>query len=335
MPVSSFLRALLLSLLLGLPGLASAGDPLVIAHRGASGYLPEHTLPAATLAHAQGADFLELDLVMTRDGHLVVIHDLTLNTTTNVQEVFPERTGGGSKAWVMDFDLAEIRQLSAHERRGRSGDTAAFPERFPLSRQIFQVPTLEEMLDLVQGLNQTLQREVGVYIEVKGWEAHQSRGLNPVLKLMEVLDRYGYRESTDPVWIQSFDDVALQELRQAGSRLKRVQLLGENNWRMTSTDFDFLKTSEGLQAISGYADGIGPWINQVLTGRSSSGEAQATSLVEEAHSLGLAVHVYTLRQDRLPRYVDTFEELLELLLNQVRVDGVFTDHPDQVVRFLK
>ena len=110
---------------------------LVIANRGASGYLPEHTYSGAVMAFASGADFLELDVVMTKDGHLIVMHDLTLNATTNVEEVFPEKKSKKGKYQVIDFTLNEIKLLKVHERSSRTGMNAAFPQRFPIDYQIF------------------------------------------------------------------------------------------------------------------------------------------------------------------------------------------------------
>src|SRR5690606_38952800 len=116
---------------------AAGGRPLVIAHRGASGYLPEHTLPAKALAHAQGADFLEQDVVASRDGALLVFHDLVLDELTDVAERFPGRARADGLHYVIDFDLAELRTLKAGERRLRGSRDARFPGRFPADRPLF------------------------------------------------------------------------------------------------------------------------------------------------------------------------------------------------------
>ena len=152
---------------------------LVIAHRGASGYLPEHTLGAAVMAYASGADFLELDLVMTKDGHLIVLHDLTLNATTDVGQVFPDRAGKDGKYHAVDFNLHEVKQLKVHERSSRRGTGQAFPERFPIDSKIFGVPNLEEMILLVQGLAKSHGRKMGLYIEIKGHDFHRKHHLDP------------------------------------------------------------------------------------------------------------------------------------------------------------
>ena len=308
---------------------------LVIAHRGASGYLPEHTLESAVLAFAMNADFLELDVVMTRDGHLIVMHDLTLNATTNVDEIFPGRRGADGKYYTMEFSLAEIKKLRVHERSKKRGSGPAFKGRFPNEFLLFEVPTLEEMLQLVNGLKQSHGREMGLYIEIKGANIHRQYKLDPAKKLLATLERYDYREASDPIWIQSFDAEVLKTMRQKHkTRLKLLQLIGENRWRLSATDFDYLKSEAGLNEVAQYADGIGPWMNQVVTGKNISGDLKLTGLVKMAHLRNLKVHPYTLRKDRLPSYAETFEDLLHIFFNLAQVDGVITDFPDQAIKFL-
>ena len=309
---------------------------LIIAHRGASGYLPEHTLESAVLAFAMNADYLELDVVMTRDGHLIVMHDLTLNATTNVDEIFPGRSGINGKYFTMEFSLAEIKKLRVHERSKKRGSGPAFKGRFPHEFLLFEVPTLEEMLQLVNGLKQSHGREMGLYIEIKGAEIHRQYKLDPAKKLLAILERYDLREASDPVWIQSFDAEVLKTLKHKHkTRIKLTQLIGENRWQLSSTDFDYLKTEVGLNEVSEYADGIGPWINHVVTGKNISGDLKLTGLVKMAHLRNLKVHPYTLRKDRLPSYAETFEDLLHIFFNLAQVDGVITDFPDQAIKFLE
>ena len=308
---------------------------LVIAHRGASGYLPEHTLESAVLAFAMNADYLELDVVMTRDGHLIIMHDLTLNATTNVDEIFPDRSGVDGKYHTMEFSLAEIKKLRVHERSKKRGSGPAFKGRFPHQSLLFEVPTLEEMLQLVNGLKQSHGREMGLYIEIKGAEIHRQYKLNPAKKLLAILERYDFREASDPVWIQSFDAEVLKTLKHKHkTRIKLTQLIGENRWRLSSTDFNYLKTEVGLDEVAGYADGIGPWMNHIVTGKNISGDLKLTGLVKMAHLRNLKVHPYTLRKDRLPGYAETFEDLLHIFFNLAQVDGVITDFPDQAIKFL-
>ena len=119
------------------------------------------------------------------------------------------------------------------------------------------------------------------------------------------------------------------------TRIKLVQLLGENRWRLSDTDFSYLKTEEGMKEVSEYADGIGPWMNQLVTGVDFSGKAQITDLLKIARNNDLLIHPYTFRADRLPSYTSSFDELLDLFFQEVGVDGIFTDHPDQAVRYLE
>ena len=311
-------------------------EKLVIAHRGASGYIPEHTLESSVLAYAMKADYLELDVVMTSDRHLIIMHDLTLNGTTNVDEIFPNRSGTNGKHFTMEFSLAEVKRLRVHERSNKRGSGPAFIGRFPYESSIFEVPTLEEILKLVKGLKKSHGRTMGLYIEIKGAEIHRKYNLDPVTDLLAILERYGYLEAADPIWIQSFDVEVLKTMRyKHKTRLKLSQLIGENSWRISETDFDYLKTKSGLQEVAGYADGIGPWMHNVLTGKDLAGNLKLTGIVSIAHQLNLKVHPFTLRKDRLPDYVETFEDLLDVFFNDVQVDGVFTDFPDQAIEYLE
>ena len=309
---------------------------LVIAHRGASGYLPEHTYSGAVMAFASGADFLELDVVMTKDGHLIVMHDLTLNATTNVEEVFPEKNNKKGKSQVIDFTLNEIKLLKVHERSSRTGKNLAFPQRFPIDYQLFEIPTLDNMINLVKGLSKSSGRIMGLYIEIKAPEFHKKHNKDPASTLLKLLNHHGFTESTDPVFIQSFDSKTLKKLRyKHKTRLRLIQLIGENHWRLSDTDFTYLKSDKGLNEVSKYAEGIGPWMNQLVTGVDFFGNFQTTNLVKNARRKDLLIHPYTFRADRLPDYVTTFDELLNIFLNDVGVDGVFTDFPDLVVSFLE
>ena len=309
---------------------------LVIAHRGASGYLPEHTYSGAVMAFASGADFLELDVVMTKDGHLIVMHDLTLNATTNVEEVFPEKNNKKGKSQVIDFTLNEIKLLKVHERSSRTGKNAAFPQRFPIDYQLFEIPTLDNMINLVKGLSKSSGRIMGLYIEIKAPEFHKKHNKDPASTLLKMLKHHGFKEATDPVFIQSFDSKTLKKLRyQHKTQLRLIQLIGENHWRLSDTDFTYLKSEKGLNEVSKYADGIGPWMNQLVTGVDLSGNFQITNLVKNARRKDLLIHSYTFRADRLPDYVSNFDELLDIFLNEVGVDGIFTDFPDLVVSYLE
>ncbi len=296
------------------------GGKVVIAHRGASGYLPEHTLPAYTLAYAMGVDFIEPDLVMTRDEALIALHDIHLEATTDVEEIFPERARSDGSWYASDFSLDEIRQLSVHERAGQGGG-AAFPERFRLDSKGFRVPTLAEIVELVQELNRLSGCLVGLYIETKEPAFHEREGLSILETLVAELDRFGYRSAQDPVIIQSFEPESLKTLRrELGTRLRLVQLISG------SESSDVLVSDPGLREIASYADGIGPAKERVASTRALG----ARSLVARAHGMGLMVHPYTFRADDLGEGYPDLESEVGRFLWEDGVDGVFSDHPDRV-----
>ncbi len=313
-----------------------AAEPLVIAHRGASGYLPENTLAATALAHAQDADYIESDVVMTRDGVAIVFHDLYLDATTDVAARFPGRARADGRHYVVDFDYAEIRRLAVHERVRLEDRQPRYPRRFSSDAGLFRIHSLADQLALIRGLNRTSNRATGVYVEIKAPRWHARHGLDVAAAVVAELHRHGYRDGLDRAFIQSFDASTLRELAAAGAtRLPLIQLIGENDWWPDSrTDYDRLRTPDGLREVAGYAAGIGPWYRQILLGKTDAGAPRYSTLVADARAHGLLVHPYTLRADALPDFVGDFDELLAFLLREQRVDGVITDHPDRVRRFL-
>ena len=313
--------------------------PLVIAHRGASGYLPEHTLAAKAVAHAMGADYLEQDVVLSRDGFPVVLHDIYLDSTTDVAQRFPDRARADGRYYALDFDLQEIRSLRAHERVDHGGDgtvTTSFPGRFPQDLALFGVPTLAEEIDLIRGLDNSRQRSTGLYVEFKAPNWHQAQGYDLVAAVMSVLEDKGYAQRPDQVFLQCFDDRALRRLRHdIGTPLPLIQLIAENDWGEDSeVDYDYLQTPEGLAYVASYADGIGPWMMQIYLGRDKGGEILLSELADRARAQGLAIHPYTFRSDELPAGVDSFDHLLEIFLDRAGVDGLFTDFPDKARRYI-
>lgn len=302
--------------------------PMIIAHRGASGYLPEHTLEAKAMAYAMGADYLEQDVVLTQDGVPIVVHDIILDAVTNVAEVFPGRARADGHFYALDFTLAEIKRLKVHERVDPQSGQPAFPGRFPLEAVVgFQIPTLEEEIVMVQGLNRSTGRNVGIYLELKEPAFHQREGKDIGPVVLELLSRYGYTRRADKVFVQCFDPVYLRYLRQTlGTDLRLIQLL--------SSSQAALVTPEALDTIARYADGIGPSLSLVMS-FDAQGRPRYTDLVEQAHARGLAVHAYTGRADALPPGVPSFEHLLEAAFVGAGLDAIFTDHPDRAVAFLR
>jgi glycerophosphoryl diester phosphodiesterase len=314
---------------------AGAGSrKVVVAHRGASGYLPEHTIPAIAMAHAQGADYLEQDVVLTKDAVPVVLHDIHIDTVTDVARRFPDRKRPDGRYYAIDFTLAELKQLAVSERFDPRSGEAVFKGRFPVGKGAFQVPTLEEELQVVQGLNRSTGREAGVYPEIKepAWHRGEGKDISPIV--LALLARYGYKTKADKVYLQCFDHDEVKRIRgPLGYQGKLIQLIESSAGPGNAPVFERLRTREGLAELAKVADGIGPALNDVV--RPGGGGFRPTSLVADAHAAGLAVHPYTFRADALPTGVATFDDLLRLFLVDAGVDGLFTDHPDLAVAFLR
>lgn len=296
--VASLLPALL-------PGSKAAppAGKVLIAHRGASAYAPEHTLEAYRLAIAQGADYVEQDLQITKDGVLVCLHDLTLERTTNVGVVFPARYREESNAkhwYVADFTLQELKQLDAG---------GWFNEKFRGAR----IATFQEAIDTVRG-------KAGLYPETKEPEVYGSRGFDMERILVDALkknrlDRPG-ADARTPVIIQSFSPESLRKLTvELKIDLPRVFLINADpggKWLSV----------EGLRKVKEFASGIGPAKILVETD---------PAVVKRAHNLGLTVTPYTFRASSTGRFGDVAEEM-RFFLYSLDVDAVFTDNPDRFPR---
>lgn len=273
--------------------------PTLIAHRGASFDAPEHTVAAYELALKHGADFVEPDLQVTRDGVLVCLHDTTLERTTDVAKVFPDRAKEvrGRKTWpVAEFTLAEVKKLDA----GAWKDAKFAGQR---------VPTFQEMIDLVKG-------KAGLIPETKAPEVYGKLGLNMEKLLIDVLkknklDTPGADPKT-PVIIQSFSADSLKVLRKDhGCQLPLVYLFSGGD-----------SSAEGLKKMKEFADGIAPNKAVVLA---------RPGVVTDAHALGMSVTVWTCRVGQTGRFKTVKEEMAHLI-KELRVDAVFTDNPDQFPR---
>jgi glycerophosphoryl diester phosphodiesterase len=287
-----------------------SGKKILVAHRGASAYAPEHTLEAYRLAIEQGADYVEQDLQVTKDGVLVCLHDLTLERTTDVEELFPDRhrntagegqAGGGNQHWyVADFTLAEIKKLDAG---------AWFNEKFRGAK----VPTWQEAIDAVRG-------KAGLFPETKAPEVYGKRGLDMEKLVIETLRKNGLDQSNAerkaPVIIQSFSAESLRKLRfELKAKLPLVLILRDgpqNQWL----------SSEGMKRVKEFADGIGPAKGLI---------DREPLIVKWAHDAGLTVTPFTFRSGSTGRFKDVREEM-EHFLYKLGVDSVFTDNPDQFPR---
>jgi glycerophosphoryl diester phosphodiesterase len=328
-------------------------DKVVVAHRGASGYLPEHTLAAKAMAYAQGADFLEQDVVMSKDDRLVVLHDRFLDRVTNGADVFPGRARDDGRYYAIDFTLAELRTLSFSEgftvKDGKQ--VADYPERFPLGKSHFGLHTLSEEIEMIQGLNHSTGRDVGLYVEVKAPWFHQSEGKQISRAVLETLKQYGYASHDDNAIVQVFDPNGLKRIHDKlqpalGMDLRLVQLMGETSWDMTFQpgpdgklepyNYDWMFQDGAMQRIATYADGIGPWKPMVIEDSSTSDDIKVTPMVEKAHAAGLIVMPYTFRLDegRIPAWASDYDDMLRAFFEDAGVDGIFTDYPDRAVQWL-
>ena len=328
----------------------SASAPLIIAHRGASGYAPEHTLAAYALAVLQGADYIEPDLVMTRDGQLVARHDNELGLTTDVAQrpEFAERKrtqtvdGVSLEGWFSeDFTLTELKTLRAIERipQQRPGNT-----RFDGQ---FEIPTLQEIIDLAKRLEASQQRVIGLYPETKHPTHFQRLNLAMEEPLLATLKRNGYDSAEAPVYIQSFEVDNLQKLSKL-TAIRLVQLLWvegqpyDQQVLGSGLGYQQMITPEGLKNIASYAAGIGPEKGMIIPRDAAGNLTEPTSLVRDAHAAGLKVHPYTFRAENafLPTRLrngsepsergDIEAELRAFLATGI--DGLFIDQPDIAVR---
>ena len=301
---------------------AAAPPPLVIAHRAASGALPEHTLPAVAYAHAAGADYIEQDVVLTRDGVPVVLHDIYLDATTDVAEVFPDRAAAdaapGERFPVFDFTLAEVKRLRVSERFDPATGRAVFARRFPVRTGDFEVPTLAEELELIAGLNRSTGRRVGAFPELKRPAEHAAAGLDLAPAVLRVLADFGYEDRDDRCFVQCFDFDQLKRLRnELGCDLKLVRL-AQPGERMTDA---------ALAETAGTCDGFGPPLSDSL--RFVSYDYQSTGLIERATAAGLAVFPWTARFDALPPASADPRGFADLHDAAFRAGaaGIFTDFP--------
>jgi len=341
--------------------------PLVIAHRGASGYLPEHTLEAYKKAIEMGANYIEPDLVMTKDGHLIARHEPMLDGTTDVASKFgAERRsarmvdGVSTTAYfASDFTLAEIKTLRALQPRA-SRDQSFNGQ--------FQIPTLDEVIALAQSQSALTGRQVGIYPEIKHSTFHDSlfgaRAFEN--KLVDQLHAAYGNSRNAPVFIQSFEVNNLQYLN-GRTDIKLVQLVDADDVKADGSmslvapyaqPYDFvvgwnprtfadLVTPEGLAFIKTYADGVGPWkpylVKTVADGVERTGDGVltindrrvdgSTGVIEAAHAAGLLVHTWTFRNDASGYgFADPQAEMAYYM--KLGVDGVFTDFPDTGVSAL-
>ncbi|MCT4697662.1 glycerophosphodiester phosphodiesterase [Tenacibaculum haliotis] len=294
---------------------------IVIAHRGASAYLPEHTMEAKAMAYAMNPDYIEQDLVLSKDNVPIVIHDIYLEDVTNVAEVFPDKKRKDNRFYVIDFTFNELQQLQVTERFDPKTGKQFYESRFPKNKGSFKLHSFEQEIELIQGLNYSTGKKIGIYPEIKNPEFHHENGKDIAKITLAVLSDYGYKTKKDNCIFQCFDAKELERVRvELQSDLFLVQLI------------EFTEETKKLDHFATYADGVGPWYKQILN-KKENGEWLFTSLVADAHKLGLKVHPYTFRADQLDEF-SSFDEMLQVLFFEANIDGGFTDFPDKMVQFL-
>ena len=301
-----------------------AGLVIIIGHRGASGHRPEHTIESYTLAIAMGADFIEPDLVSTKDGVLIARHENEIGTTTDVAGKFPARKttktidGQPVTGWFTeDFTLAEIRTLRAKER---------LPFRSHERDGLYPIPTFDEVLALADAKSRETGRTIGVYPETKHPTYFRSIGLPLEPSLLDTLARHGKRDRTAPVFIQSFEPANLKLLRPQ-TTLRLILLLE------ATADVSPARLAE----VRTFADGIGANTRLIVPANADGTLKEPTTLVADAHEAGLLVHVWTLRSEPAflsPSYGgDPIKEYRQFAA--LGVDGIFGDFPDVGVAALR
>jgi glycerophosphoryl diester phosphodiesterase len=299
----------------------ASSAPIVIGHRGASGYLPEHSTESAVMAHVMECDYIEQDCVISRDGVPIVMHDITLDDLTDVAKVFPDRKQTDGHWYVFDFTVEELRRLRLTERRSPGRAWKDKGTRFPLEQGSFRISTLAEHLQLIQGLNQSRGRTAGVYVEVKEPAKHRAAGLDASTQILKVLAEYGYDSADDAIFLQCFEkDEVIRIRRELKCPLPLIYLLGK------------APAADDIKEAAGFCDGLGVLLTLVVSGVDGE-KPTITELVETAHEHGLQVHVWTFRTDALPAFAKSGDQLLEWLAVGAGVDGIFSDQPDVVVKW--
>jgi glycerophosphoryl diester phosphodiesterase len=336
-------------------------SPLVIGHRGASGFVPEHTLQSYRLAIKLGADYIEPDLVVTKDGVLIARHEpllgdsdpATTGDSTNVgdhpefasRETTRNLDGIPTKGfWASDFTLREIKTLGARQTRG--GRPTEFDGKF-------KIPTFQEVIDVAKRQSRKRGRRIGIYPETKHPTFHTDLGLPIEGRLVKALKRNGLNRRNAPVFIQSFEQSNLKQLNSM-TPVRLVQLVDANDtdangnptyappfdrpydWTVSgnptlmSRTFGFFATNEGLDEIKTYADGIGPWKVYIIpTTAGGGGDVKPpTDLIQRAHARGLLVHTWTFRDDAFPTGYPGGPVEEYLAFYRLGIDGVFSDFPD-------
>ena len=320
---------------------SSSQKPIVVAHRGASGYVPEHTLASTVLAHSFDVDYLEADLVMSKDNVLVVMHDHSLNTSTDVATKFPNRQRADGAYYVIDFTLAELKSLVVHERRKDNMIDAVYPDRFPSIDTVsdFRIPTFEEFLIVVQGLNKSRAKDIGVAPEVKEPSFHEREGKDALKAAVDMLTKYGYNTPNSKAMLQAFSYDAVKKARvDLGWKSDLVILICETGGQYLSDDtaeHQWLLTEEGIKDVSQYANWYSPWVRTLYDTDPKTSKITAKTMVQQAHDSGMKIVTWTHRTDSIVAPFKSSDEMLDAVFNTLKVDALFSDQSDKLIEYLE
>ncbi|CAF0946085.1 unnamed protein product [Rotaria sordida] len=277
--------------------------PIVIAHRGTA-YLPELTLASQSMAHAYGADIIEIDVCLSRDNQLIVIHDIYLDGVTNVSDIFPNRNRSDVLNYVIDFDLYELLR--------------------------FYLSTLNETIELLFGLNRATGRQRQLLIEIKKPEYHSKYNKSISSIVLATLNAYNLTQSSDPIIVQTFYIEELMYIRKnLGNQLRLLALMTWNYIQESSSDYNFYRSEEGIRNLSKIIQGLAPNHQLVVNYDPNGAIIGTTNLTKWAHQYNFSVYPFTFRQDLFSS--NSFEELVKYFWHTVQVDGFITDHPDVIL----
>jgi len=290
-------------------------NKVVIAHRGASGYLPEHTLEAKAMAYAMHPDYIEQDLVLSKDNVPIVYHDIYLDKTTDVAKKFSDRKRNDGRYYVIDFTYEELLSLKVMERFDLKTGKQIYPNRFPKDRSSFKLHSLQDEIELIQGLNYSTGNNIGIYPEIKNPKFHYENDKDISKIILNILTEYKYQNKKDNCILQCFDTNELERIRtELNSNLRLVQLI------------EIPKNLQELTHISSYADGLAPWYKNLIS-ENINEKIIFNSLINDAHKLGMFVHPYTFRVDEFSGF-SSFKHMVTAILFEADADGGFTDFPD-------
>jgi glycerophosphoryl diester phosphodiesterase len=292
--------------------------PIIIAHRGASAYLPEDTLIAIGAAYLQNPDYIKWDTSMTKDNKIVVAHDIFLDYNTNVKQVYPNKARADGHFYIHDFTLDEIKKLTVHERTtGVDNNIPVYPDRFPVTNDLpIRVPTLQEVLELIKGMNKSTENTMGISVDLKAPGTYKDHGHKFAETVLNILAQYGYKNADSKCYVSSFDPSILTYLKNdLHSTLKLAQSIYYQVPECPDVDYSMMTTKDGLKEISSYANAVDPAIEMLFTNYGKSNDLKPNDLCKWAHEDGMIVRTWTLRNDDLP------------------ADAVYTDFPDLGVNY--